>query len=130
MTTKVSRASLFERLGGEAALMSAGAIFYEKAAHDPLVGEFFVALDMEAQTTKLVAFLSRAFNGPAEYRGRDLRTAHAALVRDRGLGEAHFDRIARLLDQTLQELHVPRALIDEVLAIVAGTKAQVLGGPP
>ena len=120
---------LFERLGGEAALMGAVGLFYDKAINDPLVGPFFATLDMEAQTAKQVAFLSRAFDGPDEYRGRDLRTAHARLVRDLGLNGTHFQRIAELLEATLVEMAVPRPLVDEVLAIVAGAKGQVLAGP-
>ncbi len=110
--------------------MSAVGLFYEKVVGDPLVGPFFVTLDMEAQTAKQMAFLSRAFNGPDEYRGRDLRTAHARLVQERGLGAAHFQRIAELLEATLVEMDVPRPLVDEVLGIVATTKGQVLAGPP
>jgi hemoglobin len=81
---------------------------------------------MEAQTKKQVAFMTWAFGGPAEYRGRDLRAAHANLVRDRGLTDSHFDAVAEHLQATLVELGVAPELITEVLSIVGGTRNDVL----
>jgi hemoglobin len=68
-----------------------------------------------------------AFGGPEEYKGRSLRDAHAKLVADDGLGDEHFDRVAKHLDDTLTELGVERSLIDEALAIVASQRDEVLG---
>lgn len=66
-----------------------------------------------------------AFGGPSEYRGRDLRAAHAKLVKQ-GLGDAHFDAVARHLDATLRELGVAEPLIAEALSIVGGQREEVL----
>jgi hemoglobin len=118
--------SLYERLGGEAAIVAAVDLFYEKVLADPRTREFFVGLDMKAQTRKQVSFMTWAFGGPAENRGRDLRAAHAKLVRERGLSDVHFDAVAQHLQQTLRELGVTEDLIGEALGIVAGTRANVL----
>jgi hemoglobin len=118
--------SLYERIGGEAALMAAVRIFYDKVVADPLVGPFFTALDMQAQIKKQTAFLCWAMGGPAEYRGRPLGPAHAKLVQQ-GLGDEHFDRVVVHLEATLRELGLAPELIAESLAIVAPTRAQVLG---
>ncbi len=119
--------SLYDRLGGEAAVMAAVDIFYAKVLADELTRPFFEGLEMSAQTKKQVAFMTRAFGGPAAYQGRDLRTAHADLVKKKGLGDVHFDAIARHLDATLTELGVARDAIDEALAVVGSTRAEVLG---
>ena len=119
--------SLYERIGGQGAIMAAVDRFYGKVLADELTRPFFDALDMQAQTKKQIAFMTWALGGPAEYRGRDLTQAHAALVRDKGLGDVHFDAIAKHLEATLLELGVARELIDEALGIVGGTRAQVLG---
>jgi len=119
--------SLYERIGGQGAIMAAVDRFYEKVLADELTRPFFTALDMQAQTKKQIAFMSRALGGPVEYQGRDLTQAHAALVRDKGLGDVHFDAIAKHLEATLLELGVARELVDEALGIVGGTRAQVLG---
>jgi hemoglobin len=70
--------------------------------------------------------MSWAFGGPANYKGRDLKTAHAGLVQ-RGLGDAHFDAVARHLATTLEDLGVTPDLIGEALAIVGGQRTTVLG---
>ena len=117
--------SLFERLGGEAAIEAAVVDFYERMMADPSIAPFFEHLDMEAQIKKQIAFMTMAFGGPNHYTGRDLRTAHAKLVA-RGLGDAHFDATLRHLGDTLRGLGVDEATTAEVLAIVDGTRTDVL----
>jgi hemoglobin len=116
---------LFEQLGGEAAIEAAVVDFYERVMADPSLAPFFEHLDMEAQIKKQIAFMTMAFGGPSGYTGRDLRTAHASLLK-RGLSDAHFDSIASHLNDTLQSLAVEQKAIDEVLEIVGGTRADVL----
>jgi hemoglobin len=118
--------SLYDRIGGEAAIMAAVPLFYAKVLADDLTRPFFEGLDVEAQTQKQIAFMSWAFGGPAEYKGRDLKTAHAGLVQ-RGLGDTHFDAVARHLASTLSDLGVAPDLIGEALAIVGGQRTAVLG---
>jgi hemoglobin len=120
-------ASLYARLGGEAAVMAAVERFYEKVLADDLTRPFFARLDMEAQTRKQVAFMTWAFGGPSEYRGRDLRAAHAELVRAQGLGDVHFDAVARHLEATLKDLGVADDLVAEAMSLVGGQRAAVLG---
>jgi hemoglobin len=108
-------ATLYDRLGGEAAVLA-----------DELTKPFFGELDMQAQIKKQLAFMTRAFGGPDAYKGRDLREAHAGLVK-RGLGDAHFNAVARHLKETLEEMGVEAALITEALAMVATTRTAVLG---
>ena len=117
--------SLYDRLGGEAAVMAAVDLFYDKVLKDPLTKPYFVKLDMAAQIKKQVAFMTWAFGGPVEYKGRDLRTAHTELVKE-GLGDQHFDAVAKHLDSTLRELGVSEPLIQEALSIVASTRKDVL----
>jgi len=119
-------APLFERLGGMEAIMAAMDIFYEKVLADPLLNEFFSGVDMDLQAKKQIAFMTHAFAGPDEYKGRDLRTAHRHLVARRGLSDAHFDAVAMHLKATLEELDVAPDLVDEALAIVASTRNEVL----
>jgi hemoglobin len=118
--------SLFERLGGENAMVAAVELFYSKVLADEVTRPFFEGLDMETQTRKQIAFMTWAFGGPSEYRGRDLRTAHGKLL-SRGLGDEHFDAVAQHLTETLKELDVGQPLIDEALGIVASTRRDVLG---
>ncbi len=121
---------IYEALGGESTLVVAVPHFYEKVCADPRVAHFFEGLDMNAQSAKQLAFMARAFGGPEEYHGRDLATAHAALVRDKGLCDEYFDAIAELLGETLSELGVDEALAERVLTAVGSLRSEVLSGTP
>lgn len=71
------------------------------------------------------AFLAMAFGGPVKYTGKDLQSAHNALV-TRGLQENHLVTLVQLFEECLQELKVPEELTKEVMAWVATTKDEVL----
>lgn len=117
--------SLYERIGGEAAIMAAVEVFYRKVLADELTKPFFDGLDMDAMIKKQIAFMAWAFGGPDEFKGRDLRSAHAGLVA-RGLDDKHFTAVAEHLESTLTELGIAPALIAEALTIVGSVKDQVL----
>ncbi len=117
--------SLYEELGGEAAVHGAVGIFYKRVMSDNLIKEFFKDVDMEAQATSMKAFLTYAFGGPAHYSGKSMRAAHAHLVAH-GLNGAHFDAVAGHLRATLEEMKAPSHLIDQVIAIAASTRNDVL----
>lgn len=118
--------SLYEKLGGEGAVDAAVDIFYRKVLADKSISRFFESTDMDVQREKQKAFLTMVFGGPKEYAGKDLRTAHARLVKE-GLGDAHFDAVAGHLQATLQELKVAPPLVKEVMTIAGGTRGDVLG---
>lgn len=116
---------LYERIGGEAAVMAAVDLFYQKIMSDELTRPFFAGLDIEAQVKKQVSFMTWAFGGPSDYKGRDLRTAHAGLVK-KGLSDVHFDAVAGHLVATLNDLGVAPELIQEAISIVGSQRDAVL----
>ena len=127
VTTKTAPTkSLFDRLGGEAAVEAAVVDFYERVMSDPSLSPFFEHLDMDAQIKKQIAFMKMAFGGPNQYTGKDLRTAHASLVASKGLTDSNFDAVAKQLGERLTELGVDDATTSEVISVVAGTRSDVL----
>ncbi len=118
--------SLYDRLGGEAAVDAAVDIFYRKVLSDDRINEFFDGVDMDRQAAKQKAFLTMAFGGPNNYTGEDMRKGHAHLVA-RGLNDSHFDAVVENLGNTLKELGVSDELIGEVAAIAETTRNDVLG---
>lgn len=118
-------ATLYDRLGGKAAVEGAVDLFYDKLMKDALVRPFFDGVDMARQRGKQKIFLTYAFGGPAKYTGKDMREAHKHLVA-RGLTDKHFDAVAGHLQATLMELGVAQSLISEVMGIVASTRNDVL----
>jgi len=119
--------SLYDQLGGEAAVNAAVDIFYRKVLSDHRINRFFDNLDMEKQAGKQKAFLTMAFGGPNNYNGADMRQAHDHLVKKLGLDDSHFDAVMEHLTATLVELNVPQNLIDQVAAIAESTRNDVLG---
>ena len=122
----MTTATLFERLGGEEAIVAAVDLFYDKIRLDPRIARFFEGMDMDNLTTKQVSLMAWAFGAPTEYRGKSLREAHAKLL-ERGLNDSHFDAVAEHLQSTLIELGIEPSLVAEALAIVATTRTDVLG---
>ncbi len=118
--------SLYDDLGGEAAVTAAVDVFYRKVLADELIAGFFAGVDMDVQKNKQRAFLTVALGGPNKYTGRGMRAAHARSVAN-GLSDVHFDAVASHLAATLRELGVPEAKIAEAGAIVETTRDQVLG---
>jgi len=124
MTTNTQ--TLFDQLGGAAAVDAAVDIFYRKVLIDDRVSRFFDSVDMDGQRAKQKAFLTMAFGGPNAYTGKDLRAGHAHMV-EMGLDDSHVDAVIELLGQTLAELQVPDQLIGQVAAIANSVRNDVLG---
>ena len=114
--------SLFEKIGGEAAVDAAVDIFYRKVLSDDRISQFFDTIDMEDQHAKQKAFLTMAFGGPNNYSGKDMREAHKHM----NLTEVHFTAVAECLVGTLEELSVPQTEIDEIVGIAVSVKDDVL----
>ena len=124
--SKLRNPSLYEQLGGEAAVNAAVDVFYRKVLNDDRISHFFDGVDLEKQAAKQKAFLTFAYGGPNNYPGLDMRKAHARLV-EQGLNESHFDAVMEDLGATLQELGVPGQLIAQAAAIAESTRNDVLG---
>lgn len=118
--------SLYERIGGEPAVNAAVDIFYRKVLDDYRINRFFNNADMDQQIAKQRAFFTMAFGGPNNYTGKDMRNAHAHLVK-MGLNDSHFDAVMEHLGATLVELNVPQDLIAEAAAIALSARDDVLG---
>jgi len=114
--------SVYEAIGGAAAVDAAVDIFYRKVLVDDRISEFFDTVDMEEQHKKQKAFLTMAFGGPNDYTGKDMREAHAKM----NLEEEHFTAVAEALVGTLQELSVPQEHIDSIVGIAVSVKDDVL----
>lgn len=114
--------SLFERIGGRDAVNAAVDLFYGKVLADDRINAFFKNTDMKKQARHQKMFLTYAFGGAPSYPGKSMREAHKHLA----LNDGHFSAVAENLQATLVELGVDKALVDEVMALVATTHDDVL----
>lgn len=117
-----STPSIYDKLGGEAAINAAVDIFYRKVLADDRIKHFFDSTDMASQHVKQKAFLTMAFGGPNNYTGKDMREAHKQM----NLTEEHFNAVAENLVGTLKELDVSEEDIDAVVAVALSVKDDVL----
>ena len=118
--------SLYNQIGGAEAVDAAVDLFYEKVLADATINGFFASVDMNRQRAQQKAFLTMVFGGPCAYDGKDLRSAHAPLV-EKGLGDLHFDAVAKHLQATLDQLDVPEDLKVQVMTIAGSVREDVLG---
>jgi hemoglobin len=121
-TVECEPLSLYEAIGGRAALRAAVDVFYRRLLADPQLAPFFPDGVGVRHRAFLVTALGEALGGPERYRGPFLADAHRHL----GITGAQFDRAAGHLSNALDELAVPWALADRVIAIVAGLRPVIV----
>ena len=116
--------SLYETIGGEPAVHAAVEIFYRKALADNRISRFFTGVDMDQLIIKQKAFLTMVLGGPNKYVGRDMRTAHAHVLK-KGLNDAHVAAVVENLSSALKELGVKDREIAKVAAIITAIATSV-----
>ena len=114
--------SLYEQLGGAAAIEAAVEIFYRKMLGDPRVAPFFDGVDMDRQMAKQAAFLTMVTGGPHNYTGRDMRTSHAGMR----ITETEFNALVADLVKSLDKFKVGAQEQQELLAALGGMKADIV----
>jgi hemoglobin len=120
--------SLWERLGGEEAVKKIVHDFVAVAVADPKVnfsrgGKY--KLDAKAVTNmekQLADMISASAGGPRKYTGKDMKAVHMGM----GITEAEFNAMASDLTATLKKHNVPQKESDELLAIIAATKKDIV----
>ncbi|NUQ45271.1 MAG: group 1 truncated hemoglobin [Phycisphaerae bacterium] len=125
------RDSLYARLGGEAAITAVVDDFVARGAANPAVNfsregseRRWAGTPEQVEKLKrgLVQFICRATGGPRKYEGRDMRTVHAGM----NITDAEFDALADDLRASLDKLNVPARERDELMAIVATTRTDIV----
>lgn len=114
--------SVYEAIGGRAAVAAAVDNLYGRLLADPELAPFFPGGVAARHRAYVVTILGEALGGPERYRGPAVTSAHSGL----GIRDTHFDRAATHLAATLAELGVPRHLADHVVATVAGLRPAVV----
>jgi hemoglobin len=124
--------TLWDRLGGEAAVKAVVNDFVLLAADDPKVNFFRngkYKLDdagVKKLKTQLVELVSATTGGPLKYSGRDMKVSHKGM----GITDAEFDALAGHLVTVLKKYNVPKTETDELLKIVGSTRADIVEKAP
>jgi len=114
--------SLYEELGGEAAITAAVGQFYDRALYDPALAPLFARVPMERLKRHQRDSLTAALGGPPRYSGRAMRLVHAPLA----ITDEQFNRVAGHLAATLSALGVPDDLLAQALDGIAPLRAEIV----
>jgi hemoglobin len=110
--------SIYDEIGGHAAVKAAVEVFYQRVTADPLLKPWFEDVDLQRLKAHQRAFLAAALGGPEMFAGRDLGAAHATL----NISGPAFDAVCEHLAITLRDLGVDAAAIDQVTARITPYK--------
>jgi len=113
--------SIYEEIGGEAAVNAAVDIFYGKVLADPLLKPFFSSVEMDGQSRKQKAFFTTIFKGDTAGADAYMRKAHTGMA----ISDAHFGAVAGHLNATLEGLNVPAHLVEQIMGAAAGLQNAV-----
>jgi hemoglobin len=113
---------LYERLGGQEAIVAVVDDFVANLAADTRVNHFFAKADANKVKEKLVEQICAATGGPCAYTGRDMKTVHQGM----GIANADWDAMRQDLNKTLTKFKVPKREKGELLTIIASTKKDIV----
>ncbi len=117
--------TLYEELGGQAAMTAAAHHLYLNIMNDDRIKGFFDTVDIARQERKMSTFLTQALGGPAIYEGRNMRQAHKKAV-ENGLNDGHFDAVLECVKKTLNDLGVGESQAGIVLDKIESYRDDVL----
>ena len=114
--------SLYERLGGQAALVAVVDDFVVTVAADKRINHFFASTDIAHLKKEIVDQICNATGGPCSYTGKDMKTAHAGM----GVTAVDFDALVQDLGKTLNKFKVPKKEQNELVAILAPLRGDIV----
>ena len=91
--------TLFQKYGGFAAVSRIVLTFYDKVLDSEQIAHFFEDVDLSRLVDHQTKFIASLLGGPASFSDEHLRKVHIHL----GIGDADFDEMARLLDESLAQ---------------------------
>jgi hemoglobin len=121
---KPAAKSLYERLGGEKAIVAVVDEFVANVVADKRINKFFAKADAKDLKKKLVDQIGQATGGPQKYTGKDMKTAHKGM----GVKDADFTALVEDLVKALDKFKVPKAEKDELLGALGGMKGDIVEG--
>jgi hemoglobin len=115
--------SLYDRLGGKAAITAVVDDFVGRVAADVRINQKFAKSDIPRVKTMLVDQICEATGGPCKYTGRSMADAH----RNMAVTEGEFDALVADLVATLNQFKVPEPEQKELLTTLAAMKRDIVG---
>ncbi|MFE9858868.1 group 1 truncated hemoglobin [Streptomyces sp. NPDC005780] len=116
--------TLFEQIGGAAAVAAVVDLFYARVLADPELTPYFAGKDVTRLKAHQRVFVSSALGATAPYTGRAMGHAHQELR----ITGPHFDRVVDHLAAALADGGVDAATIGLIAAKLAPLKPDIVSG--
>jgi len=114
--------SVYDKIGGEDALVTVVDDFYERVLTDPQLASFFAGTNMNRLKGRMVAFFAQALGGPELYDGGSMRDVHTG----RGIAQSDFDSVAKHLTDSLFAAGVPDDLVGQIIGAIAPLAPEIV----
>ena len=114
--------TLYEKYGGFEIFSAVVRNFYHKILDSEELAPYFDNVNMEKLMSHQTNFISTALGGPDNYTGLDLKKAHAPY----NITIPHFQEVAELLAESLDEAGVEQEDITSIIALVDSLMAQIV----
>lgn len=115
--------SLYEQIGGDAAIADVIEDFYARVLTDPELAPFFHETEMSKLAHMQHEFFAAALGGPVEYSGMALGDVHAG----RGISPQHVSRFLEHLVDVLADCGLDEDDVDGVASRIAIAAQEVTG---
>jgi hemoglobin len=118
----VTQKSLFDRLGGQAAVTAVVDDFVANVAADKRINHYFAKANIPSLKYHLVEQICAGTGGPCSYTGKDMKTAHQGM----GITSADFNALVQDLGKSLKKFKVHAREQHELVAILAPMKKDIV----
>jgi len=118
----MNQQTLYDRLGGAAAVTAVVDDFVGRCAADSRINGKFARTDIPRLKAMLVEQVSAATGGPVQYTGRSMAETHHGM----GVTGGEFEALVEDLLATLNQFNVPGSLQAELIGILAPIRADVV----
>lgn len=114
--------SLYERLGGKAAITAVVDTFVTKVGADKRINGYFASTDLTKLKRHLGNQICEGSGGPCQYTGRTMKQTHAGM----GVTDAAFGALVEDLVAALDHHKVGKAEKDDLLAVLGPMKDDIV----
>ena len=119
----MSQKSLYDRLGGQPAIVAVVDDFVGNVAADGRINGFFGRTDIPRLKRLLVEQICAGTGGPCTYTGRTMQASHKGM----NITDAQFGALVEDLQKTLNKFKVPAKEQGDLLAVLGPMKPQIVG---
>lgn len=114
--------TLYERLGGQAAVEAVVKDFAGNVLADERINKKFAKSDADRLVKNLIDFVCLATGGPCKYEGKSMKDAHKNMA----VTEGEFNALVEDLVKTLNKFNVPEKEQKELLTALGGLMGQIV----